>query len=307
MKIDTIRSNNQNDINIDGIKVEPFSETFIGDVKRLLFQTNPSNRNISVDNAYVLYISKNNSPCILGVVCIEPNDVGTKHLIQETDIEKRNYHEFTYLLIDERLFNKETLIPLLRQTFSMCVSNEPIDEVFWFSHNLLYSRIINKMFKTYNVYYFINEATYFAEKIVSVYKEELERQLNNAMPYRMEDIDEINEYMWLKPDLTNLDVDIFVDDGGAYLRHNHELLLFARNGYGRGIADFIPFSISNKPRVLDVDMNINISSDVILSIQDFIQANMHSLKSLADKKISQEEFAQNINKLKTNLSFVDES
>ena len=33
-------------------------------------------------------------------------------------------------------------------------------------------------------------------------KEEIEKQLNNTMSYRMEDTDEINEYMWLKPNLT---------------------------------------------------------------------------------------------------------
>ena len=110
----------------------------------------------------------------------------------------------------------------------------------------------------------------------------------------MEDTEEIIEYMWLKPNLTNVGVDIFVDDGGAYLRHNHELLLFARNGYGRGTDDFIPFSISNKPKVLDDDMDFNISYDVIFSIQDFIQANLYSLKSLADGRISQEMFVQSI-------------
>ena len=74
----------------------------------------------------------------------------------------------------------------------------------------------------------------------------------------------------------------------------HELLLFARNGYGRGTADFIPFSISNKPKVLDDDMDFNISYDVIFSIQDFIQANLYALKSLADGRISQEIFVQSI-------------
>lgn len=138
-------------------------------------------------------------------------------------------------------------------------------------------------------------------------KEEIEKQLNNTMSYRMEDTEEIYEYMWLKPNLTNVGVDIFVDDGGAYLRHNHELLLFARNGYGRGTADFIPFSISNKPKVLDDDMDFNISYDVIFSIQDFIQANLYSLKSLADERVSQEMFVQSINKVKTNLRFVGES
>ena len=124
--------------------------------------------------------------------------------------------------------------------------------------------------------------------------DEIEKQLNNTMSYRIEDTEEINEYMWLKPNLTNIDVDIFVDDGRAYLRHNHELLLFARNGYGKGTADFIPFSISNKPKVLDDDMDFNISYDVIFSIQDFIQANLYALKSLADERVSQKMFVQNI-------------
>ena len=92
-----------------------------------------------------------------------------------------------------------------------------------------------------------------------IINEEIEKQGNNTMSYRMEDTEEIIEYMWLKPNLTNVGVDIFVDDGGAYLRHNHEMLLFARNGYGRGTADFIPFSISNKPTVLDDDIDFNIS------------------------------------------------
>ena len=35
-----------------------------------------------------------------------------------------------------------------------------------------------------------------------IIKEEIEKQLNNTMSYRMEDTDEINEYMWLKPNLT---------------------------------------------------------------------------------------------------------
>lgn len=130
----------------------------------------------------------------------------------------------------------------------------------------------------------------------NIIKEEVESQFNNTKSYRMEDIEEINEYMWLKPNLTNLEVDIFVDDGGAYLRHNHELLLFARNGYGREIGDFIPFSISNKPRVLDDDKDFNISYDVIFSIQDFIQANRYILKLLGDNIISQETFVEKIKK-----------
>lgn len=112
--------------------------------------------------------------------------------------------------------------------------------------------------------------------------------------YKLSDLEELNEYMWLRPNYTRLGVDIFVDDGGSYIRHDHELLLFARNGYGRECNSFIPFSVSEKPNVLDDEMSFNISYDVIFLIQDFIQANLSILIDLANGNISQESFVQNI-------------
>ena len=141
----------------------------------------------------------------------------------------------------------------------------------------------------------------------NIIREEIQKYLNNTTSYNIEDINEINEYMWLKPNITNIDVDIFVDDGGSYLRHNHELLLLARNGYGKEVSNFIPFSITNKPRVLDDYMDFNISYDVIFAIQDFIQDNLYSLKALANEEITQEIFVKNINKVNYDLRFVDES
>lgn len=169
MKIDTIHSDSFEEISVNAVKVEPISAPLMGDVKNLMIQADHTNRSISTDNAYVLSIKTNNSVSILGVVCIEPNDVRTKYDIPEPDIEKRNYHEFTYILIDDRLFNEGALIPLLRQLMSMCVSDEPIDEVFWFPDDRLYAQIINQVFKNCNEYYFQNEATYFANALLSIY------------------------------------------------------------------------------------------------------------------------------------------
>lgn len=137
--------------------------------------------------------------------------------------------------------------------------------------------------------------------------EEVRRQLNTASNYRLNDLEELNEYLWLKPNLTNVGIDLFVDDGGSYLRQNHELLLFARNGYERDCVSFIPFSISNKPRVLDDDMDFNVSYDIIFLIQDFIQMNEFSLKALASGNISQETFVNNINKVNANVGLVGEN
>ena len=36
---------------------------------------------------------------------------------------------------------------------------------------------------------------------------------------------DLMEYMWLRPKDTGLGVDIFIDDGGAYIRHDEPLLL----------------------------------------------------------------------------------
>lgn len=112
--------------------------------------------------------------------------------------------------------------------------------------------------------------------------------------YNIESVEEIMEYMWLKPSVTQLSVDIFVDDGGSYLRHNHELLLLVRNGYGKNVSEFIPFSISHNPIVLDDTIDFMISYDDIFKVQDFIVANVGLLKALANRQIGQIAFVQSM-------------
>ena len=112
--------------------------------------------------------------------------------------------------------------------------------------------------------------------------------------YQLDSLDELMEYMWVRPKFTNLNVDIFVDDGGSYLRHNHELLLFVRNGYNNTINEFIPFSVSDNPIILDETIEYNISYDDIFDIQDFIVANVELLNALANREIKQTVFIQSI-------------
>ena len=95
--------------------------------------------------------------------------------------------------------------------------------------------------------------------------------LTEAEQYRLSCSEELMEYMWLKPNITKLNVDIFVDDGMSYKRNNHSLLLFIRNGYSKMSNSFIPMSISNKPCVLDDEMDFMISYEDIFLVQDFIQ------------------------------------
>lgn len=108
--------------------------------------------------------------------------------------------------------------------------------------------------------------------------------------YKMQDLDELYGYMWLKPDVTNINVDIFVDDGEAYIRDNHVPLLFVRNGNGREITEFIPISISESPTILDKSIVIKIGSYIIYQIILFIKVNFQTLMALANGKINAENF-----------------
>lgn len=112
--------------------------------------------------------------------------------------------------------------------------------------------------------------------------------------YHLEDPEEIIEYMWLRPYCTNLKVDIFVDDGGSYTRHNHIPLLFARNSYNEESNKFIPFALSDNPIILDDTIGYQISSNDISNIQDFIKTNLPLLLKLADSEISQIDFIHSL-------------
>lgn len=188
MKIDIVHMSNIEDIPIDVVRVEPISESIIGDVKNLIASAEPSNRVALSDNAYALIVSSNNKKVILGVVCTEPNDIRTKHRIPWEDSERRNYHEITYILIDDRLFNTRTLVPLMRQILSMSVSDERVDEVYWFSDDRVYSQTVNRVIKTCQVYYFQNEAEYFVDKLISQYGTKRSQEIIGAFKCEFDEI-----------------------------------------------------------------------------------------------------------------------
>ena len=110
----------------------------------------------------------------------------------------------------------------------------------------------------------------------------------------MDSVEELMEYMWLRTKVTLLNVDVFVDDGGSYVRHEHELLLFIRNGYEKFVNEFIPVSISQNPVILANEMTYNISNDDIITVKNFIIANSSLLQALADRRITHMEFVQSL-------------
>ena len=93
---------------------------------------------------------------------------------------------------------------------------------------------------------------------------------------------------------TGLKVDIFVDDCGSYERYGHPLLLWARNGYGREVSEFIPFLVSEKPVILNSGIDCQISDDDVAAIQGFIQRNLEILVELPSDQISQIDFVESV-------------
>ena len=115
--------------------------------------------------------------------------------------------------------------------------------------------------------------------------------------YSLTDVDELMEYMWLKPDRTGLRVDIFVDDCGSYERYGHPLLLWVRNGYGREVSEFIPFLISGQPVILNSGIDCRISEEDVVAIKGFIQRNLEILVKLPADLISQIDFVGSVKKI----------
>lgn len=117
---------------------------------------------------------------------------------------------------------------------------------------------------------------------------------NNKEQYKLSCLDELMEYMWLKPQISKLNVDIFVDDGGSYERNEHPLLLFVRNGHGKSVSEFIPISISENPYIMDEEKVLKISSEDVSVVKSFIKLNMGLLISMAQSKISHEVFVSQL-------------
>lgn len=112
--------------------------------------------------------------------------------------------------------------------------------------------------------------------------------------YAFIDPEELMDYMWLKPSDTLLKYDIFVDDSGSYIREKHPLLIFVRNGIGRGCDDFIPISVSNDPKILDSHIEISIPNEELYIIKQFIIDNQELLSVYAAGSLHPDELVENL-------------
>lgn len=136
-----------------------------------------------------------------------------------------------------------------------------------------------------------------ANKLISIIQEAIRKTFLSLNEYHLDSLDELMEYMWLKPKDTGLNVDIFVDDGGSYRLHHHKLILFARNGYNKTDEDFIPISIERNPQIMKRKSLIKLLPKDLSEVRTFIKQNLLNLYNLADRQISQIEFSLKIDKI----------
>ena len=108
--------------------------------------------------------------------------------------------------------------------------------------------------------------------------------------YRLSDLDELMEYYWLRPQMTGVNADIFVDDGSTYKRRGHPLVVIVRNGYGRECCDFFAVSVGHNPEVLTCNLEMKLPEDVLDDVLTFVSVNADLLKSFADELYEHGEF-----------------
>ena len=150
---------------------------------------------------------------------------------------------------------------------------------------------------------------YLTEQQVKYIKEKITswRGYANFDEYQKEDEMELMEFLKIWPDDSGIPVELWVDDGGSYIRHNHPLWLYFRNG--KTIKDkFIPVSINDNPQIMVKNPKLNIDRLTFLKIITFIRRNKKSLIKLAKGKILNTDFLNNIISVNTKLNegFVNE-
>lgn len=99
--------------------------------------------------------------------------------------------------------------------------------------------------------------------------------------------DELMEYARLRKSNTGLDVDVFVDDGGAYKRYGHPLWVYVRNGYSNDDPVF-PIVVSKRPS--KPRKKLNIRKIDLKAVLIFISQNASLLEMFANEEIEHEVF-----------------
>ena len=117
------------------------------------------------------------------------------------------------------------------------------------------------------------------------FDEELKwRKYNDFQSYLEEDPYEMLEFYRLTSKETGVEVDIFFDDGGSYIRHEHPLWVYFRDGFG--CTDrFIPVSVSDNPQIMITPVELHVSDKIVDDVKRFVVQYKDYLQKIADDEI----------------------
>ena len=105
----------------------------------------------------------------------------------------------------------------------------------------------------------------------------------------MTDLEELLGYVWLKPKVTGLTVDLFADDGQAFERDGHEPWVYVRNGYDRFTSDFIAITIEGQ-RLVGSAAELKIRANELEDVRRFVNQHRALLLDSANGLLSPMEF-----------------
>ncbi len=104
-----------------------------------------------------------------------------------------------------------------------------------------------------------------------------------AGDYRFADTEDM-EYVFLPHEHCDLNVDLLLDDGGAYVRWEHPMWALIRNGYSKRVSEFIAVSVEPQPKILNGTKEIKIKQEDFKAAVKFIGENHKIIRDIADEK-----------------------
>ncbi len=121
--------------------------------------------------------------------------------------------------------------------------------------------------------------------------------------------EELVQFLMLSPHETGCGIDIFVDDGGMFLKYDHPMWLYFRNGRnGDGYPfEVLPISVSENPQILSAYYTLHITEDELYYVKEFIKKNLQFLIEVALGYLKQREFCKKYQMVRTHQEIFEMS
>lgn len=121
------------------------------------------------------------------------------------------------------------------------------------------------------------------KKKIDIIVEDVIRRYTRNLPCD----DEMIEYARMWPEITGLNVDLYIDDGGAHIRNGHPIWVYVVNNYNGDTDDVIKVPVDNI--IQNQDLRLKISQDDFVRALNWIKKNKNAIKNFANGVIKRDE------------------